>query len=179
MKRRIFSPLLLATVLLTGCTTTIAFRNLNQDKSPYPGLKEKRVALVVEASRVPEKVSTTSEFETFEFTDIASSVEGALKQQLTAATKSVEVFKTQPEGPFDYYIKPQVTVRSVYDFWTYGCLMTYKLEIYDKNQKLFASGSGEAKRNFMFTSQAEGKCSPAMAELFDSVNEKTLAKVAR
>ena len=133
----------------------------------------------MDPASVPAHNTTVSETQTFMFTDLASSVEAALKQQAGAAAKSFEVFQAQPTKKFDFYLKPEVSARSVYDFWTYGCLMTYKLEILDKDGHLFASASGEEKRNFMFVTQAERKCSDAMKKLLDAVGDKALAKISR
>ena len=134
----------------------------------------------MDSAKVPEKVTTTSETQTFDFTDLSASVESGLKTVLAEAALSVDVIHDADAAKdFDYYIKPQLTARSVYDFWTYGCLMTYQLEVFDREQKLIASSSSEAKRNFLFTGQAEDKCNQAMSELFDAVNDKALSKLSR
>ncbi|MGZ3722145.1 MAG: hypothetical protein ACXVA9_04390 [Bdellovibrionales bacterium] len=171
--------LLIVVLSITACTTTIAYRQLSLDKSPYAALKNKSVAVVMDPTLVPKSVTTTSETQTFEFKNMDTTVQDALKGQLEFAGSQVQVVSSQSVTGYDFYLRPQVTVRSVYDFWTYGCLATYKVEVFSKSGTLVASASGQGKRNFMFTGQAEDKCNEAFKDLVGSVNEKALVSVSR
>ena len=179
MLKSIRTSLIAGLLLLSACTTTIAIREFNQDKSPFPVLKGKSIALVIDQASVPNDVTTQSETQTFEFVGMADRLQEALKSQIESSGAKMEVVKAWPDKGFDLVLKPQLTIRSVYDFWTYGCLATYKLEIFGKDKDLRASASGEAKRNFAFTGQSHDKCNQALSDLVKDVNEKALVRVSR
>ncbi|MCJ8276419.1 MAG: hypothetical protein HRT44_09475 [Bdellovibrionales bacterium] len=157
-------------VVLAGCTYNVNLERFNYGTRIVKPFKGKKVAIVVPAGAIEDGHKTQSDVHTYSFQNVEKGVIKALQNKLEAADK-VTVMTEVSDGDYDYYLYPNIRIRSVNDFWTMGCLIKYRLSIKDKNKKLLAEEQGEGKRNFFDQNDSEKKCKIAMAEVFDNVTK--------
>ena len=156
-------------------------QSFNEGQAVTEAFKGKKVAVVVLPGNIEDNHSTQSDVYTYEFSNMSNGLVNALSRKMSGQTKAFKILKptnlSEVEAGFDYYLFPRLQSRSVNDFWTMGCLITYRLVIKDKEQKVLSDVEDKGKRNFFDSGQANSKCKIAMEEVFEKVTSKALLSV--
>lgn len=169
---------LLLLFFVAGCTHNVDLGGFDYGTSRPMTFKGKKVAVVIPDGAVQDNHKTTTEVDTYHFKNTTNALNHALRMKLGAQSKEFKVIQgDEAGGEFDYYLYPQLQSRSVNDFWTHGCLIKYRLTIKDKKKNIVADEKGEGKRNFFAPSQASGKCSLAMSEIFEKVTNRAASQI--
>jgi hypothetical protein len=166
--------------LLCSCSHAINLRGFDAKPVVHRSLEKKRVAIVIDRSRIQDNHSTSSDVHTFKFSGATDGLSNALKVKFEPNVKSIEIVDVSEitdKSDYDLYLYPDFSIRSVNDFWTFGCLVKFRLDVKLKDKKLATSENAEAKRNFPFISAAENKCREATSEVFEVVSSRVLGNL--
>jgi hypothetical protein len=175
IKRYLLGLSLPCMMLFTSCSHTIVMRNYDADLVNVSGLEGKKIAIVMDSQRVPDRFRTKTDMYSYNFTEMSAGLSMALDTVVRRTGKLVEIKQAEAKpslGEFDLLLYPEVKARTVNDFWTFGCLVNFRLEIRDKSGKTVADESSESKRNFPSAYLADSKCNEAMAEAFRTTVRK-------
>ncbi len=176
---KIFYLILLA-LFFVSCAHIVNMRGFDYGSLPISPMKNKKVAIVDDPSRIQNDRDTHTDVYTYKFRDISTGVMEALQKRVAMTAKQVDIVKPEEvavKKGYDILLYPELSVRSVHDFWTMGCLVKYHLEVHGKEGQVLSNESGQGKRNFFSATQAEMKCKEAMSEVFISVTDKALNQI--
>jgi hypothetical protein len=169
-------------LLISGCAFNVNLRKFDHITGAPPNVHQKRWAIILDPDKVPESIvhRATGDTDTYTYKGIAEGVEEGIKDRLTPSSVKVESYTSSkvPAGEkIDYYVYPEVAIRTVNDFWTLGCVVSYSLTIKDANNKTLAASKTQAKSNFFFPSQSDAKCQRALSTAFNQANDQALGQL--
>jgi hypothetical protein len=162
--------------VLCGCTYTTDLRNFDTSFMPWPVLKEKRVAVIIDSKMIQDDHTTSTDVYSFSFTHVRDGLKTAIERRIGGSAKEVKFVTDEPApAGYDLYIYPEAKLRSVHDFWTMGCYIELNMRLKDEKGRVLADESGKGKRNFFSASGFNEKCNLAMSEVFNKVSARLLS----
>lgn len=167
--------------LLAGCTYNIDLQTFNEGTAISGPFKGKKVGVVVLPGSIQDNHKTNTDVYTYSFSNMKAGLVSALNRKISGQASKFDVLEVESlqslKGEYDFYLFPRLQSRSVHDFWTMGCLITYRLTIKDGKQQLLADVEDKGKRNFFSGDQSGEKCRLAMEEVFEKVTQQAVNSV--
>lgn len=164
-------------LILSSCTHHINMQGFSHTTQGVEGLKGKKILLYLK--NIPEKVSTSSDGNTYHFDNLRETIKVASMEKFSGVVKSITLIGDYDGvlGDFDYLLTPHLSIRSTNDFWTIGCLITYGLTIRDSKKRVITKSKREKKRKAVGRGSLGPKCRLVMEEIFDGVTDEAVGKL--
>ena len=165
--------------IVVGCSHSMTIKKIQTEKTSATVLANKTVAIVINSDDFPDESKSSVAAHTYHFKGQQKRIVNALRVKLGNTVKDVKIFiDEEPNGVYDFYFYPEVTIKMVDDFFTLACLINYRLKISNNSMKSVVAEE-KGKKSFFAVSEegASEGCTDQLGILFEKVTMKAIISI--